>query len=163
MGERTTGVNEGEIGDGAVRTEEPAAAAPGNGAAKELDPHEIEEEIESIRGRLGELMSELDRRRHEALDIRLQASRHPVATLVVATAGALAVVGITTWIYRRIRPEPLAVRAEKLATALELIAKDPGKLVQLLEQRPNSRLPALLTPVIMKAATEMGKRAVTRS
>ena len=48
--------------------------------------HQIEGEIAEIRGRLDQSLAELDRRRHEATDVKLQIQRHPGA---VAVAGGI--------------------------------------------------------------------------
>ena len=48
--------------------------------------HQIEGEISDIRGRLDQSLAELDRRRHEATDVKLQIRRHPA---VVAAAGGI--------------------------------------------------------------------------
>ena len=65
-------------------------------------------EIESLRGELGALIGELDRRRHEAFDLGLQVRRHPVAVAVAAATLALAVGGLIALVVagRRRRQRP---------------------------------------------------------
>jgi hypothetical protein len=49
-------------------------------------------QIAALRDELGGLVAELDRRRHEVLDLRLQVRRHVVAAIAtaVSTVGAMA-------------------------------------------------------------------------
>ena len=61
-------------------------------------PHRIEEELSSIREEIGDLLRELDRRRRELLDVRLQLRRHPVA---IPVAG-VAVAAILGWAVARL-------------------------------------------------------------
>ena len=60
---------------------------------------QLEGEIVRLREELGGLVGELDRRRHELLDVKLQLRRHPlaaslVALPLVAAAGGLVALGI---------------------------------------------------------------------
>jgi hypothetical protein len=43
---------------------------------------EIEREIESVRTRLDKSLAELDRRRHELMDVKLQVRKHPEALMI---------------------------------------------------------------------------------
>lgn len=71
--------------------------APGlmsnNGASRREDARRLEGEIAKIREDLGALVAELDRRRHELMDVKLQVRRHPreigiaAATVLGATTG----------------------------------------------------------------------------
>jgi hypothetical protein len=71
--------------------------APGlmstNGVTPREDARRLEGEIAKIREDLGALVAELDRRRHELTDVKLQVRRHPreaaiaAVTVVGATAG----------------------------------------------------------------------------
>lgn len=58
-------------------------------------------EVEALRGELVTLVDELDRRRRELFDLRLQARRHPVVVAVAAGAAALLVGGLVA---RALRP-----------------------------------------------------------
>jgi len=61
-------------------------------------------EIAELREELGGLVAELDRRRHELLDVRLQFRRHAVAATVTAITlfGAVAgLVWLGIWRFRR--------------------------------------------------------------
>ena len=67
------------MGEGTARVEEKKAAPP------ERPPREIEIEIEHLRARLDRSLAELDRRRHELTDIRLQVRKHPVVLIGTGT------------------------------------------------------------------------------
>jgi len=122
--------------------------------APEADPRALEREIEQIRDEMGVLIGELDRRRHEITDVKLQAQRHPVAAGVAVAAGALAVWLVVGGIVRALRPEPAAERAQKLARALSIAVRDPDKLLQVLQGRhdPTAALLSALASAAVKAA-----------
>ncbi|MGH7314336.1 MAG: hypothetical protein ACREJV_14260, partial [Candidatus Rokuibacteriota bacterium] len=95
-GERTTGLEKARI-------------TANDGAGGDTDsPREtvrlLEGQITGLRGELGELVTELDRRRHEALDVKLQVRRHArEITLagVVVVGVAAGVVWANVWRSRR--------------------------------------------------------------
>ena len=97
--------------------------------ASEETVGKVSGEIESIRGEIGALVAELDRRRHEAFDLRLQARRHPVALAIVAVTLALAVGGLValavTARERRRRP---SVRARETRRALQRNLQKPHRV-----------------------------------
>jgi hypothetical protein len=101
---------------------------------KEADVGRIAGEIDSIRTELGGLVGELDRRRREAFDLRLQARRHPVAAALAAAAAALAVGGLVALAVRqrreRRRPSVRAGEARRALARLldhpERVAAEPG-------------------------------------
>jgi hypothetical protein len=71
------------------------------------EPREIEAEIEHLRTRLDRSLSELDRRRHELMDVKLQLRRHPEALVVAGGVALLLFGGVAYSIYRaRQRDEP---------------------------------------------------------
>jgi hypothetical protein len=112
MGEGAAGVN----GQGSVRN--------GNGM------HEIEGEISEIRGRLDQSLAELDRRRHEATDVKLQIRRHPA---VVAAAGGVVLlllggVAYAIWAARR-REQPIN-KAKRLRLAVSRMIDEPQKVAK---------------------------------
>jgi hypothetical protein len=93
----------------------------GQGTPGVVEPEMIEREIAGIRGTMGGVLRELDHRRHELLDWRLQLRRHGVALAVGAAALALVIVGwaVTRRRVQARRPrrpeEPSA--AKKIVTA----------------------------------------------
>ena len=134
--------------------EPPRPGAPADQAATdggERTEQTLEQEIASLREELGDLVGELDRRRHEAFDLRLQVRRHATLLLVLGTVTVgLAVGGYVMLGYARRR------RVQAFAHALALISRNPERLVRVMEdtrdhvpppsrhsrRRPAQRLPA---------------------
>ena len=86
----------------------PASTSIADGAAS---PGQIERDIESLRSELGELMEELDRRRHEVLDLRLQIRRHGALIALGVTAAIAVGGGAVLWrSYAERRRERVASR-----------------------------------------------------
>ena len=86
MGERTAGMN--------GKQEEPAP---------KVQVRVVEGEIERVRIRLDQSLAELDRRRHELTDLRLQARQHPRVLLGVGLAVMAILAGMAYAIARRRR------------------------------------------------------------
>jgi hypothetical protein len=98
------------------------------------DVRRVSGEIDTLRQELGRLVAELDRRRHELLDVKLQVRKHP--GLVIAAAGVAALllggmVGVAVR-KRRQHARPTA-RARETRRALarlldhpERVANEPG-------------------------------------
>ena len=57
----------------------------GTTRVEEKPPRQIEREIEHLRTRLDRSLAELDRRRHELTDVRLQVRKHPAVAANVPT------------------------------------------------------------------------------
>jgi hypothetical protein len=98
--------------------------------APEERAREIVGEIEDIRNQLDRSLSELDRRRHEATDLRLQIRRHPAIAAGVALgilAAASGVVALAVIARRRERP---ASKARSLRRALGRAYENPHELAQ---------------------------------
>ena len=106
----------------------------GQGTPGVVEPEAIEHEIGGIRGALTGILRELDHRRHELADWRLQLRRHAVALAVGATAIAL-LVGVAALRRRRRRPprrveEPSMAKkilGAALAAAASVAAKAGAK------------------------------------
>ena len=98
-------------------------AAPGD-AVRQLGA-----EIAALREELSGLVAELDRRRHDMLDLKLQARRHAlgvtatVASLIGAAAG---VVWVGIW--RSRRRQTLLSRARRLGEAVGRMADQPDRV-----------------------------------
>ncbi len=88
-------------------------------------------EIETLRGDLGSLVAELDRRRHETFDVGLQARRHPVVVAVAAAGVALLAGGLLALAMRsRRRPRRPAVRARETRRALARLLEHPERIAR---------------------------------
>jgi hypothetical protein len=128
-----------------------------NGAS-EATVGRVSGEISTIRNELGALVSELDRRRHEAFDLGLQVRRHPVAVAVAAATLALAVGGLIALAVsaRRERRRPSArVRETRRALARNMerphqVGRDPSI--------PRKVVAAIATA----AAANLAKRLIQR-
>jgi hypothetical protein len=115
-------------------------------------------EIESLRGELGALVAELDRRRHEAFDLGLQVRKHPVAVAIAAATLALAIGGLvaTVVIARRNRRRP-SVRARETRRALARLLDRPERVAA------EPSIPRkVATAVATAAAATLARRLVQR-
>lgn len=100
-------------------------------AGDERPPRQIENRIDGLRRELGDIVSELDRRRHEAFDLRLQAKRHPMALGIAGVTVAAAIgVGLALAVRRRrARQRPLE-RARRARLAFERLMDDPEHMAR---------------------------------
>lgn len=116
-------------------------------------------EIDTLRNELGGLFAELDRRRHEVLDIGLQARRHPVLAATVTTVAALLVGGALALMVRgkRRRRRP-SVRAREARRALSRLFDHPDRVA--VEPSMSNKI---ATAVGVAVATALAKRLVERS
>jgi hypothetical protein len=91
--------------------------------------HRVSGEIDALRGDLGNLVAELDRRRHEMFDLRLQAKRHPVAVVAAAAGAALVLGGLLALAVRtrRERRRP-ANRAREVRSAVARLLDHPDRV-----------------------------------
>lgn len=129
-----------------------------NGGATDPQVRRVAGEIEGLRGELGVLIGELDRRRQELFDVGLQVRRHPVAVAVGAAAAALVVGGLLAVVVRdrRERRRP-AVRARETRRALARLLQHPERVAA----RPG--LPQAIVAAIGTAAgAALARRMVER-
>jgi hypothetical protein len=115
-------------------------------------------EIDQLRGDIGNLVAELDRRRHEMFDLRLQAKRHPVLVVAVG-AGAALVLGALVALSLRSRRE----RRRPVNRAREV----RGAMARLLDHPDRVGAEMTLTDKVLgaagvAAATALAKRLVDR-
>lgn len=91
---------------------------------------EIEHEIEEVRKRLDKSLAELDRRRHDLMNVRLQVSKHPQA--VIIAGGVVALLVGAVWIAaRRSRAEPEPVRKmRRFRFAAERAVEHPERVAR---------------------------------
>lgn len=130
-----------------------------NGSPGPGDVHRVAGEIDVLRHELGGLVMELDRRRHEALDLRLQVRRHPVLVATVATVAALLVGGAVALIVReaRERRKP-SRRAREIRDAFGRILDHPRQIAS----QPSIGN-KIATAVGVAVATALAKRMLDRS
>ncbi len=100
-------------------------------ASGKESPEFLEQEVREIRENVTEVIGELDRRRHEVFDWRIQLRRNAVP-LALTTLGFLVFVagaaGISAWRRRR-RDRPLA-RAKRMRAALSRMVAHPELIAQ---------------------------------
>lgn len=142
MGGRATGMNGGGRGE---RPDEPDA---------------IEREIGSIRGDLDGLVAELDRRRHDALDWRLQLRRHRRALWIAAGVAGATVLGVS--VARRRRRRNGAASVQELLHALRVVARNPEALTRAVEGQRTGTMVARGVPKLASAALPALARSVMR-
>ena len=89
----------------------------------------LQRDIERLRSDLANTVGELDRRRHDLLDVRGQLRRPPVPIVRVAAALlALAAGGIALAVTRRRRRQELPARLERLREALQRMVAKPNRV-----------------------------------
>ena len=105
---------------------------PGDGRparAAGTEERALEDQIHRIRDELDEMVGELDRRRHDALDVRLQVRRHAGLVAVVGVVAAtVAIGGVVAWTASRRRQERLLARLQQLARAVVVLSRRPERL-----------------------------------
>lgn len=117
------------------------------------DVRRVSGEIAALRQDMGSLIGELDRRRHELTDIRLQMRRHPVAVVVAAGAAALLLGGMLTLLMRehRQRSRPSS-RVRETRRALARLLDHPYRV---------AAEPSMVAKIGVAAGTAAGVAAGT--
>ena len=133
----------------------------GNGKSTEepRPPREIERDIEHLRTRLDRSLAELDRRRHELTDIKLQMRKHPAVFIGAGAVVVLAMGGVGLAIYRSRKREELPQKAKRLRIAFGRAVDQPQRVAR-------GEPPAweeILTAVGTAIAVNLAKKMVERS
>jgi hypothetical protein len=90
----------------------------------------LEKDVERIRDNIGALVGELNQRRHDAFDLKLQFRRHTRGFVVVVAALAASIAGaIALAISRRHRRRSLTGRLRRLRAALHHMRRTAGRIV----------------------------------
>ena len=120
--------------------------------------HELGSEVAHVRDDLDVLLGELDRRRHEALDVPLQLRRHALGaglTVLAFTLAAAGSVGLTTW--RRRRRKQLRARAGRLSQAIARMTEHPERVAT------EPTIPAkIVTAAVSAVAAALVKKLLER-
>ncbi len=112
-------------------------------------------EADHLRGDIGRLVDELDRRRHEAFDLSLQLRRHPVAAAAVVAGVAFLVGGaIAVLVRRRQRRDDVRVKARNVRRALGRMAARPDEF---------ARTPDVLEKIAVAAGTAAASMLVKKA
>ena len=95
----------------------------------------LERDVDRIRSNIGELIRELNHRRHEAFDLKLQFQRHAARVILAGAAMCAVVAGaIVLAVARRRRQRSIGARVTRLRKALRRISAHPEHLA---EQQPS--------------------------
>jgi hypothetical protein len=111
------------VGEGKARVN-------GNGKAETRPPREIEHDIEHLRTRLDRSLAELDRRRHELMDVRLQMRKHPRVFIGAGAVVVLMLGGVAFAVYRSRKREELPQKARRLRIAVGRAVDEPHKVAR---------------------------------
>ena len=84
----------------------------------------LEASANALRSRLARTLESLDRRRHDALNIKVQAARHPVPIALIGAGAAVVIGGTALTIYHAQKPpkselNELAQRVKAAVRALK--------------------------------------------
>ncbi len=144
MGERTARLN----GDGGTHDVEPVKHT-----------RQLENEIEHLRGRLDRSLAELDRRRHEYTDVKLQLRRHPEVLIGAGVLVTLMIGGIAFAIWRaRKREEPMQ-KAKRFRIAVRRAVDKPQRVAKGEPSVPEKILASVGTTVAVTLTKKMLERA----
>jgi hypothetical protein len=100
-----------------------------NGGSGNEKAEALQQDIDRLRGELANTVGELDRRRHDLLDVRAQLRRHPLPIALVAVALlAVAGGGIALGVMQRRRKQRLGARLERLQEALGRMVAKPNRV-----------------------------------
>jgi hypothetical protein len=127
----------------------------------EESPEQIEHEIENIRENITDIASELDRRRHELVDWRLQLKKHGPAIAMVAGGCILllwATIQARAWQAAR-RRRPMA-RAKRYREALSRMVKHPERIARAEPSTGKKVAVAAATSVASTVARGVAERLV---
>ena len=102
----------------------------GNGKVEPQPPREIEREIEVLRTRLDRSLAELDRRRHQLTDVRLQMKKHPGVFLGAGAGLALMAGGVAFAVWRSRRRDELPEKARRLRKAIGRAVDKPQRVAR---------------------------------
>jgi hypothetical protein len=102
----------------------------GASAPEQRAPREIERDIEHFRTRLDGSLAELDRRRHELMDVRLQMRRHPAVFAGAGVVVMLILGGVGYAIYRSRKRDELPRKTRRLRIAVGRAVDKPEKVAR---------------------------------
>jgi len=135
----------------------------GQGTDDLMDSEELEAEVEAIRDDMTDIVSELDRRGHEAFDWRMQLRKH-AAPMMLTGLGFLAVAAGATALSvrrRRLRNRPLA-KARRLRDALARMIAHPELVAQPRPSIANRALAAAVSAAAGSVAKVVTDRAARK-
>ena len=121
-----------------------------NGSGTHFPATGLELNVELVRRRLDATIRELDRRRHDAFDVKTQLRRHALPVIGGFVAFAAAVTAVTWWAIRRaVHRQRLVARLHRLRGAVGRMIAKPDRVAR---ENPN---------VVRKIAAAAGTTAAT--
>jgi len=134
-----------------------------NGLGSLPPPDELEVEVERRLSGLATIVDELDLRRHELLDWRLQVQAHARTLRKAATVAAVVgVVAIAVSIRRNRQRRRLVARAERVTEALSRILEHPDRVARPEPSATRRALTGLLAGVAGLIVRRFAERAAAR-
>lgn len=123
---------------------------------------EIEVEIDHLRTRLDRSLAELDRRRHELMDVKLQMRRHPQALMIAGGVMLLIFGGVAYSVYSSRRHSTAMRRAQKYRGALRRAADHPELVARKTKVEPGA-VEKILGAVGTTVAVALAKKVIERT
>jgi hypothetical protein len=102
----------------------------GTTRVEEKPPRQIEREIEHLRSRLDRSLAELDRRRHELADLKLQMRKHPRVFIGAGAFVALVLGGVAFAVWRAHERDKPVAKAHRLRIAFGRAVDKPEKVAR---------------------------------
>jgi hypothetical protein len=123
-------------------------------------PTGLELNVELVRRRLDATIRELDRRRHDAFDIKAQFRRHALPVIGGIAALAAAVAALTVWaLRRRSHRQRLRPRVQRLRRAVARMIDKPDRVAK---ENPNVAR-KIAAAVGTTTATMLAKKLLRRA
>jgi hypothetical protein len=122
----------------------------------------LELEVERIRHNIGELVRELNHRRHAAFDLKLQFRQHAGRLVLVGVAVAALIAGTIALAAARLRRRrSIRTRVTKLRDALRRISAHPERVAERQPNVPRKVLAAGGTAIASALGKKLAKRLVS--
>jgi len=158
MGERTTGLEDVEVTT--------TNGAGGDADAPRATVRQLEAQITALREELGELVAELDRRRHEALDVKLQVRRHAREITLTGVALVGAAAGFVSFnVWRSRRRQRFGAREGRFQQAMsrmierpERVAAEPTVTMKIITAAANAAAATLIKKVLERVVQQVMER-----
>ena len=119
----------------------------------EPDARHLEGEIEHLRSRLDRSLAELDRRRHDLMDYKLQMRKHPQALMVAGGVMLLLFGGVAYSVYNSQKHSAALRRARKYKGALRRVADHPERVARSSEPSVGAKILASIGTTVAVALT----------
>lgn len=146
------------MGEGTVGMNGTSPDAKASAMSPRQTAQQLETEIEALRDELEPLVAEVDRRRHELLDVKLQLRRH-AWQIALAGAGVIAVTASLVWLGVRRAPRrpSLLSRASRLREGVARMIDRPERVAA-----DRTLAGKMLTAAATAALSATAKKAVER-